>query len=606
VAYRVAGWVLWGLGWGLPLTGCPTSQGALEYPRWVREASPVAGDRAGASAHPTDAPTTRPEAPRGSEAPHPAPLAGLTAVERAVSPLPVAAQEDVRAWLLVGPLVGPGGDTEVADAILARARHLRDDEAGDVRGLESAAVARERWLARRAGDAGAPPPRERARGVAAHGAGQGRASRAPGAPDGVEERDARLAFEAWTWYVARQLRDELGGATAGETPVARRRFGEALLAAPTATLGALEPDDPDYRPIARLWRRYRDLAAAARGLPPLRKLRLADRRRLLHLKRGRRAPQVRALRALLARHGLLPGTTGGDSASGGGRRGPPYDEATARAVAAFQRRAGRAATGRLDAGTLRALEVSPGTRAAQLAAVLHHLRRNPARAYSLRVQVNIPGFRLRVFRGGEVIAEHRVIVGSNRRGYDPDTGALGPVNRTPVLASAITELVLNPSWHVPQRIKEEELDVRAARDPSFYDEDYRLYAAGDGRERAVMLPGPNNALGRVKFVFAGGDGVYLHDTPRKALFNRASRALSHGCVRVDRALELARLLLREGGSRLRWDQVQVLLYRGHETPVQLARPIPIFLEYVTAEADEEGRAHWLPDVYGWGPVRTPR
>ena len=472
-----------------------------------------------------------------------------------------------------------------------------------MRGLQGAAAARRRLRAV-GGEGGAPAVVAAVRGPqGAEGAVDSALSEG-GARSRVQERDAKLAFEAWTWFVARQLRDELGGASLGRTPAARRAFGEALLAAPVRTLAALEPDDPDYQPLAALWRRYRDLAVAAQGAPPLPALRLADRRRLLRLKVGGRARQVGVLRALLERHGLL---TPAPAAPGrGGGRPPLFDEPTAQAIAAFQRLAGRPATGRLDAGTLQALQVSPAVRAAQLKAVIAHIRASRGRAYPLRVQVNIPGFRLRVFQGGEVIAEHRVIVGSNRRGYDAETGALGPVNRTPVLASAITQVVLNPSWHVPQRIKEGELDVRAARDPSFYDEDYRLYAAGDGRERAVMLPGPGNALGRVKFVFAGGDGVFLHDTPRKALFQRATRALSHGCVRVEGALKLARLVLQAGGSRLRWDQAQVLLHQGHETPIQLGHPVPIFVEYVTADVDEQGQGRWLPDVYGWGPVRAPR
>ncbi len=253
--------------------------------------------------------------------------------------------------------------------------------------------------------------------------------------------------------------------------------------------------------------------------------------------------------------------------------------------------------------TLRALSLSVADRADQLAAALTHRRESRARRHAYRIEVNIPAFELRVFRERELVARHKVVVGSARRAWDAARRRSGALNQTPVLDSRIKSLVLNPSWRIPRRIKEQELDRRAEQNPAFYDR-YRLYTDSRGIEWAIQPPGPGNALGRVKFIFPGGDGVYLHDTPKKKDFGKSYRALSHGCVRVDDALGLAESILSYDGNRTTWDRARRVLRTRRETPVRLNSPVPITIEYVTVTADANGDVRFHNDVYGWGATVT--
>ena len=112
----------------------------------------------------------------------------------------------------------------------------------------------------------------------------------------------------------------------------------------------------------------------------------------------------------------------------------------------------------------------------------------------------------------------------------------------------------------------------------------------------VQKPGPSNALGRIKFLFPNHHAVYLHDTSQRGLFGRSQRSLSHGCVRVEKPNDLAMALLGDQGwTRSRLDAA----YASQKTQrIELAEPVPIFLDYRTAFVDESGRLQLRPDLYG--------
>ncbi|RSK39532.1 hypothetical protein EI293_20135 [Hymenobacter perfusus] len=215
--------------------------------------------------------------------------------------------------------------------------------------------------------------------------------------------------------------------------------------------------------------------------------------------------------------------------------------------------------------------------------------------------VNIPAYRLQLIRNGQVIQTHRVIVGK-------------PEWPTPVLSSRIAVFVTSPEWRVPYSIAVREFLPELQRDPGYlYDNHYRMY---DGRGRQInpwqvnwqkMTPqkfsyairqraGSFNALGSVVFYFPNQQTVFLHDTPARSAFTRTERALSHGCVRVEKPFKLAEYLLR------REDRAQELtgLYqsvRQHEKQrFDLQRSLPIYLRYYTCETDN-GRLVFLPDIY---------
>jgi L,D-transpeptidase YcbB len=116
----------------------------------------------------------------------------------------------------------------------------------------------------------------------------------------------------------------------------------------------------------------------------------------------------------------------------------------------------------------------------------------------------------------------------------------------------------------------------------------------DGKLR--QRPGPNNSLGQVKFLFPNRFGVYLHDTPSRSLFDRTVRALSHGCVRVERPADLAAWVLRDDPQ---WtpEAIQDALDAGRERSVELLEPIPVHIAYWTAWVDDYGTLWFAQDVY---------
>lgn len=254
------------------------------------------------------------------------------------------------------------------------------------------------------------------------------------------------------------------------------------------------------------------------------------------------------------------------------------------AIRRFQSRHGLPADGIVGARTLAALREPV---AEQLARVELNLARNKqlASRAALRryVEVNIPAFELRFVREGTVILRSRVIVGNDK-------------TPTPVFEDVIRFIDLDPVWYVPSSIVKEVLE-RAQRESGYLERAGFVWQNGEGgRLRLVQRPGPENALGRFKFVFPNHHAVYLHDTAQRGLFGRADQALSHGCVRVERSAELALALLAEQG----WDSARLgqALATRRTRRIELVEPVPVFLDYRTADLDPQGRLRLLADLYG--------
>jgi murein L,D-transpeptidase YcbB/YkuD len=178
----------------------------------------------------------------------------------------------------------------------------------------------------------------------------------------------------------------------------------------------------------------------------------------------------------------------------------------------------------------------------------------------------------------------------------------------------MTHLVVNPSWYVPPSIAREELLPVLRRDPGYLSrQKMRVYHNGGGEidprsinwsqvsaanfpYRLRQIPGPKNPLGRVKFLFPNQFSVYLHDTSNPELFARAVRTFSHGCIRVEKPVDLAAYLLR---TDPRWSRgrIQEAIARGAERHVSLPAAIPVYLLYWTAWVDEDGTLHFRDDIY---------
>lgn len=252
---------------------------------------------------------------------------------------------------------------------------------------------------------------------------------------------------------------------------------------------------------------------------------------------------------------------------------------------------------------LRTDSVAAQRMALPVALNLERLRWEPP-TDSLYLVVNIPAFSLQVIRGAQVVATHRVIVGK----------ASMP---TPELFSAITYFQAAPEWRVPQSIAIDEMLPGLQRNPGYLDQhDYQLFSATGQRANAYRVkwkqirpetftyqvrqsPSAQNALGHVVFRFTSPYAIYLHDTPAKAAFRASNRALSHGCIRVEKPLLLARFLLqRDDTSRAagRTQELETSINRGRTKVFSLQAPVPLFVRYLTCEADG-GQLRQLPDVY---------
>jgi L,D-transpeptidase YcbB len=272
-----------------------------------------------------------------------------------------------------------------------------------------------------------------------------------------------------------------------------------------------------------------------------------------------------------------------------------YDGAVVVGVARFQERHGLTSDGVLGPATLEALNFPVEQRVVQIRANLERARWVLYDPQSEFLVVNIAGFEAYVLRRGEIAWRSRVVVGK-------------PYTQTPVFSANMTYVVVNPTWTVPPSIARNETLPAVRRNPGYlaahnmdaFDADgtavdpatVNWAVARPGSYRFVQRPGPDNALGRIKFMFPNGHNVYLHDTPSRNLFERDARAFSHGCIRVDDVHGLADLLL--GWDRTKLDAA---IDDGRTQTVLLDKPLPVMLLYWTVQADAEGRVTFFPDIY---------
>jgi murein L,D-transpeptidase YcbB/YkuD len=212
------------------------------------------------------------------------------------------------------------------------------------------------------------------------------------------------------------------------------------------------------------------------------------------------------------------------------------------------------------------------------------------------VMVNIPAFRLQAFEGGKPGLEMRVVTGKTE---DP----------TPILADQMTHVIFSPYWNIPPTIAREEWMPKLSQNPAYLAQNGVEVVKGtrpvdpnsvdwnDPELRLRQRPGATNALGLVKFAFPNRFNVYLHDTPNDTAFHRAARDLSHGCVRVEKPLELAEWVLK-GQPEWTREKIEAAMHAGTEKHVKLERPIPVYLVYQTAWVDDDGQLRFLDDLYG--------
>jgi murein L,D-transpeptidase YcbB/YkuD len=316
------------------------------------------------------------------------------------------------------------------------------------------------------------------------------------------------------------------------------------------------------------------------------------------LEEGERSPRVVALRERLAADGTdVPGAST-DSV---------FDGRLVAALAEFQERHGLAVDSVLGPNTVAALNVPVEDRIRRMRANLVRWQWLPNDLGDRYIFVNLPEYRLHAYDGGEEVLSMGVIVGKN---YDD--------RATPVFSDSMTYAEFRPYWNIPPSIVREEIVPDALEQPGYMEENNyeiiptygvapdntipptptNLRAAAAGEYRMRQEPGPENALGLVKYMFPNNFAIYLHDTPADHLFEERERAFSHGCIRVEDPPALGAFVFEEKG----WTAEEIADKMQNSPPVNevdVPTPIPVFILYLTAFVDDDGRVNFRDDLYGY-------
>jgi murein L,D-transpeptidase YcbB/YkuD len=197
------------------------------------------------------------------------------------------------------------------------------------------------------------------------------------------------------------------------------------------------------------------------------------------------------------------------------------------------------------------------------------------------IVVNVPSFKLNMIRNGRNEFESPVVVGKN-------------TTRTVIFSGMLTYIVFCPYWNLPQSIIEKEVKPGMKRNKNYLAAHNMEWNNGQVRQK----PGKNNSLGLIKFIFPNSNDIYMHDTPAKSLFEKESRAFSHGCIRVGKPRELAIEILREDPN---WtpQKIDAAMNAGRESTYTLKNRIPVYIAYLTAWVDPKGKINFYEDVYQW-------
>ena len=310
------------------------------------------------------------------------------------------------------------------------------------------------------------------------------------------------------------------------------------------------------------------------------------------LRSGDSDPRIPSIRARLA--------LTGDLATGANRTSTTFDRDLDNAVKSFQSRHTLDADGIIGAQTLAALNVPVQRRVEQLRASLERLRWIRQEAVETVVAVNIAGFRANFFKDGELVWNTRAMVGKDYR-------------QTPVFRGDIAYMEFNPTWTIPPGILRNDTLPAIKRDPNYLTSKNIRVIDSSGRtvDPATVNwnqyrtsvpytlrqdPGPNNALGTVKFIFPNKHLVFLHDTPARQLFDRPERAFSSGCIRVEDPLRLAELLLDDPAHYSR-SALQGIVDSRKTQRIRLKPNIPVVITYLTAGLTADGRVAFFKDIY---------
>lgn len=273
------------------------------------------------------------------------------------------------------------------------------------------------------------------------------------------------------------------------------------------------------------------------------------------------------------------------------------DDALNKAMALYQTTHQLAATDHVTKTMWRSLNVPVHRRLMEIRLALAKWRASAVGGDPYYIRVNIADFHAEVWKSSKRLWRTRVVTGSHRRKYDRKQRKWTMPQQTARFSDTLKYLVFRPYWNVPETILNDELLPKLKEEPDYFEKNnFEWVTVSETRKYVRQKPGGDNALGQVKFLFPNPHDIYMHDTPQKAFFDRPVRAYSHGCVRVEHPMELAKLLLEQ---EKRWNpkQTKAWLAKPSETWVTLKQGVPVHLEYVVARVDKMGHVHFLTDVY---------
>lgn len=285
-----------------------------------------------------------------------------------------------------------------------------------------------------------------------------------------------------------------------------------------------------------------------------------------------------------------------------------YDQCLQKAVKQFQIRHGISASGSINNYTISKLNLPVEWKINKVLLNIDRIKRLPDQPEDRYIMVNIPDFKLYYKENGQEKLSMRVIVGDKE-------------HHTPIFSNAVSYIVLNPYWIIPDTIAKQEVIPEMIKNPNYLAQkgyevrkDFAfsrppldcnsinwsqvLRNKQSNEYKFVQPPGPNNALGKIKFKFPNQFAVYMHDTPTKNLFKKGERAFSHGCIRVaDPEGLLATFAPHE--RSVNYDRAQAILKGKTKTQLNLSERVPVHIVYLTAWINSDGLLHYRNDVYNY-------
>ena len=267
-----------------------------------------------------------------------------------------------------------------------------------------------------------------------------------------------------------------------------------------------------------------------------------------------------------------------------------YDKCLQKAVKHFQKRNGLSVDGEVGPGTLKVLNKTVDERITTILLNLDRIKWLKERNSKRHVIINIPDFMLYFEENGKLRQSIRTVVGK-------------PKNPTPIFSNTVKTIVLNPYWNLPTSIVQKEMIPKLLKNSNAMAKKGIEISTGWGKNakkikassvdwakyryskgvpfRFAQVPGPRNALGKLKFLFPNKYAVYMHDTPSKSLFNRSKRAFSHGCIRLQKPRELLKTFA-SFNSNVDFEKSQKILKGKDKTYIALKQTVPVDVIYLTA------------------------